>query len=104
MRWTPHMDECLRHLAGQPECENDEILVIQTKCARILDDVYSPSPWTFRSGSGEASGGGVHARLPSMLLGKALKGHLDEVRSHIRPPLFEKSEHLSTPYSSLGRV
>ena len=90
MRWTPHMDDCLRSLASQPECENDEILVTQIQCARILDSICSSSPCAFRSD--DVAGGRAHEGLSSMILVKALKSHLSEVQSHIRPELLEKSE------------
>jgi hypothetical protein len=87
MRWTSHMEDCLTHLASNPACENDEVLVIQAKCTRILDTVCACSPNFFRS-SGQTSG------FPSMhaLMAKALKGHVQEVQSHIRPLLLEKSK------------
>lgn len=89
MRWTPHMDECLHRLASEPGCENDEILVMQTKCARLLDDICSSSSCAFRS---DGADGRDHERISTMLLVKALNSHLGEVRSHIRPPLLENRE------------
>ncbi len=91
MRWTPHMDECLRQLADQPECENDEILVLLTKCSKILDDIFGFSTCGF--GDREAYSR-VHNGLPSTIPIKVLRGILDEVRSHIRPQLLEKSKGL----------
>ena len=89
MRWTPHMTDCLRQLASQPECENDEVLVILTKCSSILDDTFSSSTWGYGDRQAYAR---LQDRPPSMLLIKALRGALDEVRNAIRPPILEKSK------------
>jgi hypothetical protein len=96
MRWTPHMDDCMRQLAGQPECEDDEVLVIMVKCLSILQDIFSSSTWGF---GGRQPYAQRHERLPSTLLIKALRGSLDEVRGNTRPPLLERSEASSHPSS-----
>ncbi|KAH6663966.1 hypothetical protein F5X68DRAFT_251171 [Plectosphaerella plurivora] len=84
MQWTPHMENCLRHVEDFPACENDEVLVIQTKCARILDSICATSSSSFR-GSGPVMFPSMHAPMA-----KAFKGHLDEVQSRVRPQLLEK--------------
>lgn len=91
------MNDCLRHLATQPECENDEILVVLTKCLSILDDVFSSSTW----GSGDRQAyTQLHDQSPPTLLIKALLRALDEVIYNIRPPLLEKSMALPLQFNA----
>lgn len=91
MRWTSHMDDCLRQLATRPECENDEVLVALAKCSSILNDIFGSSTWGFGERQAYTR---LDDRLPSTLLVKALKETLSEVRHSIRPPLLEKSKAL----------
>ncbi|KAI3391487.1 hypothetical protein diail_7214 [Diaporthe ilicicola] len=39
LRWTPHMEESLRLLIDQPECEGDRTLAVQVRCALILEQL-----------------------------------------------------------------
>lgn len=39
LRWTPHMEESLRLLMDQPECEGDKILATQVRCAFISEQM-----------------------------------------------------------------
>ena len=39
LRWTPHMDECLRVLSANPECTNDETLIRQVQLQLIVEKV-----------------------------------------------------------------
>lgn len=89
MRWTTHMEECLRHLASEAQCDNDEVLVIITKCSRILDDIFAASSWAL-SDSDFASRP-ERETLPPTVPIKALRGMLEEVRQQIRPGLLENS-------------
>lgn len=83
------MTDCLRHLSSQPECENDEVLVVLARCSSILDDVFSSSTWGYGDRQAYARS---QDRPPPMLLIKALREALDEVRHAIRPPILERSE------------
>ncbi|KAH8878736.1 hypothetical protein GQ53DRAFT_756489 [Thozetella sp. PMI_491] len=87
MRWTPHMDDYLRHLASEAQCGNDEILVIITKCSRILDDILAVSSSIFSEG--DYAGQPQRETLPPSIPIKALRSMLQEVRQQIRPALLE---------------
>lgn len=44
IKWTLHMDECLRILEQQPEWESDKMLALQVRCQLIIEQVHE-SPW-----------------------------------------------------------
>lgn len=44
LRWTPHLDECLRVLDETPESLNDEILVQQVRLQRVVENM-TQSDW-----------------------------------------------------------
>lgn len=85
------MDDCLHHLASQPDCEDDEVLVVLTKCSSILNDVFDSSTYGFGDHQAYTR---RHDQPPSTLLIKALTGALDDVRHNIRQPLLEKCKAL----------
>lgn len=39
LRWTPHMEESLRLMMEQPECEGDKTLAVQVRCALISEQL-----------------------------------------------------------------
>ena len=97
MGWTPYEEDHLRFLASNPECENDEVLIAQTRCARILNDVCSASPYGFW---GLETSCRLRGNIASTILAKPLKEHLSEVQSQISPRIQEKRKTRAKRFDS----
>lgn len=69
LRWSPHMEESLRLLMDQPECEGDKILATQVRCALIAEQMNDFLIQQSLSGESQTS--------PYFI--KALDGQLQEI-------------------------
>lgn len=72
LRWTPHMDECLRILSANPDCPNDETLVQQVRLQLIVEKV---GHWQ----EGATENGTESAKAPPSFFLQALKSQVQEV-------------------------
>jgi hypothetical protein len=102
MRWTPHMEESLRHLSSEPQCDNDEILVIITKCSRILDDIFAASSCALSDG--DCASPPEPESFPLTFPIKVLRGMLEEVQEQIRPRLLESSGFSSMNFKVIDEL
>ncbi|EJT79951.1 hypothetical protein GGTG_05033 [Gaeumannomyces tritici R3-111a-1] len=41
LRWTPFMEEMLRDLEKNPECEGDKVLVVQVKAEQLVEQIHN---------------------------------------------------------------
>ncbi|KAF7562249.1 hypothetical protein G7046_g1896 [Stylonectria norvegica] len=80
MRWMPHMEACLQHLANEPETPGDELLVNIVKISRIVDDANLVA-----SGRLFAAETGNLPKTPPMLHVKALLANLETIEKELPP-------------------
>lgn len=76
MKWTSHMDECLRILELEPEWDGDKLLTCQVRCQLIAEQIFD-SPW-----SNGILNDGSKPGAPEYFT-KALKLQLQEVRAKL---------------------
>lgn len=89
MRWTAHMEDSLQKMAANPECPNDEILVLMVRVFRIQEDV---SQVTWRSA--EPYGNATSLKAPPLVYVRSLSTSLEEVKKKVPPELADNSEFL----------
>ncbi|KAI1342276.1 hypothetical protein F5Y15DRAFT_336486 [Xylariaceae sp. FL0016] len=94
MRWTPHMDDCLRKLDTHPEWHGDEMLVFMVKIHKVLDDV---AQMTWRSHSSEDS---TSQKAPAMIYVKTLRQSLQQIKDTLPESLVDNKIALSYLYST----
>lgn len=88
MRWTSHMEDCLRHLANEAETPGDELLVSIVQIQKVMDVVTA---LTYeRLFESEAHG---PPKVPSISHIKALRSNLEAVEKGFRPELSENSAY-----------
>ncbi|KAL6416266.1 putative zn 2cys6 transcription factor protein [Ilyonectria robusta] len=84
MRWTSHMEDCLRHLANEAETPGDELLVSIVQIQKVMDVVTTlMHERLFES---EAHG---PPKAPSILHVKALRLNLEAIEKGFRPEMAE---------------
>lgn len=88
MRWTPHLEDMLEHLAKEPEVFGDELLATMARALRISEDVVSASGWRFFEAEASSP-----SKPPPALHVKALRSSLDTLKRSLRPELTETSKH-----------
>lgn len=86
MRWTPHMEDTLEHLAKEPEVFGDEALAAMARALKIGEDVLTASGWRFFELEAYSP-----PKPPPMVHVKALRSNLDVLRKSLRPELAENS-------------
>ncbi|KAI0470984.1 hypothetical protein GGR56DRAFT_124351 [Xylariaceae sp. FL0804] len=90
MRWTPHMEDSLHRLGAQPEHAGDDLLVLQVRTQRIIEDVASMT-WRTPPTPGEDT-----PKTPMAMCVRALRYNLRQVRDTSPQSLAGNSE-LSFP-------
>jgi hypothetical protein len=88
MRWTRHMEDCLQHLANEPETPGDEVLVTIVKISKVMDDVNAAH--FKRLFESETQG---PSSMPPVLHVKALVASLDAIKESLRPELLQNSAY-----------
>lgn len=89
MRWTNHMEDSLKILATNPECEGDQILVLMVRIQRLADGIHQTQmAWT-----SEADGYGA-PKPPVNIYVKYFRQSLQTIKDQIPESL--KSNHLAS--------
>lgn len=86
LRWTPHMDECLRILDERQECATDEILVQQVRLQLLVERVTLDT-WTDK-----------HMRAPLSFYLQTLHSQFQEAKDKLPPHSQRTSEQSFTKY------
>ncbi|CAM1504638.1 Fc.00g022290.m01.CDS01 [Cosmosporella sp. VM-42] len=84
MRWTPHMEDCLQHLANEPQTPGDELLVAIVKISKVMDDATTAASWRFLDS--ETYGA---PKVPPVLHVKSLSANLEATKATIPPAILE---------------
>lgn len=89
MRWTAHMEDSLQKISADPECLNDEILVLMVRVFRIQEDI---AQITWRSA--EPYGNATSLKAPPLVYVGSLRASLEAVKKQIPPELADNSTFL----------
>ncbi|KAH6887037.1 hypothetical protein B0T10DRAFT_607829 [Thelonectria olida] len=102
MRWTPHMEDCVQHLANDPETPGDEVLAAIVKISKVMDDVNAAN-------FGRLFESEIHgpSKVPPVLHVKALVVNLDAVKGALRPELLRNKvvkSYLCDTYAMINNI
>jgi hypothetical protein len=87
MRWTPHMEDSLKILTANPECEGDQILVLMVRIQRLADNIsQSQATWAPDSGSYTTS------KPPVSIYVKYFNQHLQSIKDQLPESLKDNRE------------
>ncbi|KAH9901821.1 hypothetical protein F4778DRAFT_791425 [Xylariomycetidae sp. FL2044] len=89
LRWSPHLEESLNHLAANPECPGDELLAVIVKTQHIYEDVAQA---TWRNPERDALG---CIKPPPVYYTKALMGRLNRLKRELPVALVDNNIALS---------
>ncbi|XXH00030.1 hypothetical protein Hte_006371 [Hypoxylon texense] len=95
MRWTAHMEDSLQKMATNPECLNDEILVLMVRVFRLQEDI---AQITWRSA--EPYGNATSLKAPPLVYVGSLRTSLEAVKKQIPPMLADNKVVLSHVYAA----
>ena len=87
------MEDCLQHLAAEPETPGDEVLVAIVKLSKIMDDVSTATSWRLFDPETSST-----PKVPPILHVKALLANLAITKGEFRPEIAQNSE--SIPFFS----
>ncbi|KAI0396822.1 hypothetical protein F5Y17DRAFT_60975 [Xylariaceae sp. FL0594] len=76
MRWTPHMEDSLKVLATNPECEGDQLLVSMVRIRRLMENVSQSQLATALDGESHTR---PTARIYAKFFRQCLQGIKDQI-------------------------
>ncbi|KAH8175191.1 Zn2/Cys6 DNA-binding protein [Sarocladium implicatum] len=85
--WTPHMEDCARHLMETPESPSDLVLVAQARLSRMLGDIVAAASWHPPEAATTRS---VHPA--SLLHVKALRATLKDIKATTPDDILERRQ------------
>lgn len=92
LRWTPHMDECLRQLSERCEWHGDMVLAVQVRCHLIVEQI-AHSPWELGpSGENMMAPDAEPTNLPPAAYVKALQAELQDIQRSLPPEALQDGE------------
>jgi len=86
MRWTPHMEDSLKVLAANPECEGDQLLVSMVRIRRLLENVSQTQ-------ASSASDGESHLKPTVSIYVKFFRQGLQGIKDQIPESLKDNREY-----------
>ncbi|KAI5462859.1 hypothetical protein BGZ63DRAFT_379866 [Mariannaea sp. PMI_226] len=84
MRWTSHMEDCLNHLASQPEYPGDEVLTTIAKICKVKDDMNMTASARLTEFDSNCP-----PRPPPILYIKSFLARIEAVKKEVRADLLE---------------